>query len=225
MKFAALLSSSALVLAAGTASAAVTGSVSLKGAAPAATDIDMKSDPKCQKIAKDTKTNDVKAAGGKLADVFVYVKNAPEGKYKAPKDNVKLDQVGCRYEPKVFGIMVKQNLEIVNSDPTLHNIHAFAKRGEFNIGMPTQGQKIKKSFKKAEVMVPIKCDVHPWMQAYAGVMDHPFFAVSGADGKFEIKDLADGEYEVVAWHSKFGEQTGKVKVAGGAGTVDFSFGQ
>jgi hypothetical protein len=74
-------------------------------------------------------------------------------------------------------------------------------------------------------MVPIKCDVHPWMQAYAGVMDHPFFAVSGADGKFEIKDLADGEYEVVAWHSKFGEQTGKLKVAGGAGTVDFSFGK
>ena len=206
------------------ASAEITGSVAFTGAAPAAKAIDMKSDPKCSKIAKDTKTNDFKVAGGKLADVFVYVKNAPKKKYKATSE-VTLDQEGCRYIPKVFGVMVKQKFTIKNSDPTLHNIHAFAKRGEFNVGMPTQGQTIKKKFKKAQVMVPIKCDVHPWMQAYAGVMDHPFFATTGADGSFKIdaSQLADGEYDLVAWHSALGEKSAKVKVAGGAATASFSF--
>ena len=206
------------------AAAGVKGTVSYGGKASGKA-VDMSSDPKCKKLSPDAKENDVVVNGGKLQDVFVYVKNPPKGKFKAPKKAAKLDQVGCRYIPKVLGVMVKQPIEIINSDPTLHNVHAFAKRGEFNQAMPKQGQKIKKKFKKEQVMVPIKCDVHSWMQAHVGVLSHPFFATTGKDGSFEIPGdgLTDGEYELVFWHSKLGEKTAKVKVSGGAGTADFKY--
>jgi hypothetical protein len=183
----------------------------------------MAQDPKCKELNKGGgKSDDYSVAGGKLADVLVYVKAAPAGTYNAPATAVTLDQKGCMYHPKMIGLMTKQKLEIVNSDPTLHNIHAQAKRGEFNVGMPTQGQKVTKDFKKAEI-VPIKCDVHPWMHATAGVFDHPFFAVTGADGTYAIKGLPDGEYDLVALHGAAGEKTAHVKVAGGNATADFSF--
>ena len=219
-----LLSSTLFLAYAGVASASLTGSVAFKGAAPKAEPIKMDADPKCKQLSGGKAVdNDIVVNGGKLADVFVYVKNAPAGTY-APKGAVTLDQKACMYHPKMLGLMVKQDLEIVNSDPTLHNIHAFSKKGEFNVGMPTQGQKLKKQFKKAEVLVPIKCDVHPWMHAWAGVVEHPFFGVSNDKGDFTIENLPDGDYEVVAVHGKLGEQTAKVKVAGGAGTAAFTFG-
>ena len=217
----ALLCSTALLLAAGSASAAVTGTVKYGGKA-SGDKIDMKSDPKCGTLSGSKTDNSVVVNGGMLADTFVYIKNAPDGKYKGSGKTV-LDQVGCRYTPKVFGLVVKESFTIKNSDPTLHNIHAFAKRGEFNIGMPTQGQTLKKKFKKEQVLVPIKCDVHPWMQAYVGVLEHPFFGVSDNGGKFSIDGLKDGSYDVVAHHPTLGEKMGKVTVAGGNGTVNFSF--
>ncbi|MEQ9501855.1 MAG: hypothetical protein RIT81_33595 [Deltaproteobacteria bacterium] len=219
-----LLCSAAFLFTASSAHAGIKGSVSYKGKASAKA-IDMSSDPKCKKLSPDAKSNDLVVNGGKVQDVFVYVKNPPKGKYKAPKTKAKLDQKGCRYIPKVLGVMKKQKIEIINSDPTLHNVHAFAKRGEFNQAMPKQGQKITKKFKKAQVMVPIKCDVHSWMEAYVGVMEHPFFATSGSDGSFEIPGdgLKDGEYEVVFWHKTLGEKTAKVKVAGGNGALDFGY--
>lgn len=219
-----LLCSAAFLLSTASAEAGISGSVSFKGKAAAPKAIDMSSDPKCKKLSPDAKSNDLVVNGGKVQDVFVYVKNPPKGKYK-PEGKAKLDQVGCRYIPKVFGVMTKQKIEIINSDPTLHNVHAFAKRGEFNQAMPKQGQKITKEFKKEQVMVPIKCDVHSWMEAFVGVLEHPFFATSGADGAFDIptKDLKDGEYELVFWHKTLGEKTAKVKVAGGNGTADFSY--
>ncbi len=219
-----LLCSAAFLVTTASAEAGIKGSVSYKGKAAAAKPIDMSSDPKCKKLSPDAKANDLVVNGGKVQDVFVYVKNAPKGKYK-PTGTAKLDQKGCRYIPKVLGVMTKQKIEIINSDPTLHNVHAFAKRGEFNQAMPKQGQKITKKFKKEQVMVPIKCDVHSWMEAFVGVLPHPFFATSGADGSFDIptKDLKDGEYELVFWHKTLGEKTAKVKVAGGNGTADFSY--
>lgn len=222
-----LLLTAAFTLAAFNAEAGnITGTISFKGKPPAAKAIDMSSDPKCKSIAKDAKTNEVVVNGGKLADVFVYVKNPPKKKYK-PRTQPSLDQKGCRYHPKVFGVMKKQKFTIINSDPTLHNVHAFAKRGEFNQAMPKQGQKIKKKFKKEQVLVHIKCDVHSWMSSYAGVLEHPFFAVSGSDGSFKIDttDLKDGEYEIIAHHPTLGEKKGKVKVAGGNASVDFAFGK
>jgi hypothetical protein len=139
---------------------------------------------------------------------------------------VVFDQRNCVYHPHIFGIMTKQNLEIINSDATLHNVHATPVNSqEFNVGMPTQGMKITKSFKKPEVMVHIKCEVHPWMSAYAGVLDHPFFAVAGKGGSFELPKLPAGTYTLEAWHEKLGTQTQQVTVAdGGSADVTFNFG-
>jgi plastocyanin len=216
------VSASLCLAIAGGAQAGVKGSVNHPGKAPAGEAIDMASDPKCKAMNPKATTDDVKVNGGKLADVIVFVKNPPAGEHKA-EGKPTLDQKGCMYTPKAVAVMVGQDLEIVNSDATLHNVHAFAKPGEFNQAMPKQGQKINKKFKKKQ-MVDVKCDVHKWMHATVGVFDHPFFAVSNDKGEFEIPGtLPDGEYDVEAFHSKLGTKSGKVKVAGGAGTVDFSY--
>jgi hypothetical protein len=124
---------------------------------------------------------------------------------------VKIDQMSCRYHPHVFGIRVGQPLEIVNSDPTLHNIHALPKGNqEFNTGQPIQGMVTKHTFTAKEVMVPFKCDVHGWMNAYVGVLDHPYFATTDKDGKFELKSLPPGTYTIEAWHEKLGTATQSV---------------
>jgi plastocyanin len=164
---------------------------------------------------------------GTLRNVFVHVKTGlPEGqRYAAPTEPVVLDQVGCQYRPHVFGIMVGQPLKILNSDGTLHNVHSLAKNTRpFNVGMPNKGQQITKSFTGEEVMVRIRCDVHPWMECWAGVMPHPFFAVSGDGGAFELKDLPAGTYTIEAWHEKLGVQSQTVTVKTGEPVeVTFSF--
>ncbi len=197
------------------ATGTITGVVNMTGTAPPAAKIDMKSDPKCGKLSPDAKTRDVIVADGKLANTFVWIKSGlPKKKYKAPDTMPVLDQKGCLYEPKMLGLMKGQKFEIVNSDPTLHNIHAFGKQ-EFNIGMPTQGGRITRKFKKTEVLVQVKCDVHPWMEAHVGVSSHPYFAVSGADGTFEIKDVPVGQYTIEAIHPKLGRITADLSVASG----------
>ena len=134
--------------------------------------------------------------------------------FDAPKDPVVIDQQNCRYHPHVFGLMVGQPLQILNSDSTLHNIHALpAKNAEFNTGQPIKGMKTDHLFTAAEQMVPFKCDVHGWMNAYAGVMSHPFFATTGDDGTFTIKGLPPGTYKLAAWHEKLGKQTADVTLA------------
>ena len=131
------------------------------------------------------------------------------------------------YHPHVFGMMANQPLEIVNDDPTLHNIHALPKNSkEFNLAQPKQGMKMTKTFDKSEVMVKLKCDVHNWMAAYVGVLDNPFYAVSDEKGSFTIKGLPAGDYEIEAWHEKYGAQSMKVTVgASDTKTVDFTVGQ
>jgi hypothetical protein len=126
---------------------------------------------------------------------------------------VTLDQKGCRYIPHVFAVRVNQPIEILNSDPTLHNIHALPKNNqEFNNGQPIQGMKMQHTFKAKEIMVPFKCDVHGWMNAYVAVMDHPYYAVTAPDGRFELKDVPPGTYTVEAWHEKLGPMTQSVTV-------------
>jgi len=138
---------------------------------------------------------------------------------------VVISQTSCMYEPHVFGLQTGQKLEILNSDSTLHNINCQAKLNKkFNIAQPTKGMKSAKTFDQPEVGVPFKCNVHPWMTAYAGVFSHPFFAVSGADGSFSIKNLPAGTYTLEAWHEKLGVQTQKVTVADGESKeISFSF--
>jgi hypothetical protein len=156
--------------------------------------------------------------------VFVYVKSGLEGQsFPSPTDTVEFDQKGCEYYPHIFGIRTNQPLAIINSDPTLHNVHPLpAKNAGFNLGMPKQGMRITKTFSEPEIGVRIKCDVHSWMNAYAHVMNHPFFAVSAQDGKFSIGPLPAGTYEVEAWHEKLGTMTQSITVMDNE-TKDVSF--
>jgi plastocyanin len=205
----------------------VTGTVVLDGAAPMNAAIKMAADPVCLKEAKGSQfqeTYTVGADGKSLANVFVYVKDGLGNYvYDTPTEPAVIDQKECRYHPHVFGMRVGQPLQILNSDPTLHNIHATPKSNtEFNTGQPIQGMKTNHTFDKPEVMVPFKCDVHGWMNAYVGVLDHPYFAVTGPDGKFELKTLPAGTYTIEAWHERLGTQTQMVTI-GQKETKDVAF--
>jgi plastocyanin len=193
----------------------ITGTIKLEGDAPKPEAIKMNADPVCMREGKGTTTEFVVTGeGGALQNVFVYVKDGLGNRtFSAPQQAMVLDQKGCHYRPHVFGVMVGQPLEIVNSDPTLHNVHAMPKSNqEFNTGQPIQGMKFNHTFTTKEVMVPFKCDVHGWMNAYAGVLDHPFFATTDASGRFEIKGLPPGDYTIEAWHEKLGTQEQKITV-------------
>ncbi|UCE02798.1 MAG: carboxypeptidase regulatory-like domain-containing protein [Candidatus Latescibacterota bacterium] len=211
------------------ATATLMGKVNLAGAAPERNPLKMTADPACAQqhedmpaLAQDVIVNDQ----GMLKNVFVYVKNGLEGhEFDTPEEPVVLDQKGCVYTPHVIGMMVKQDLKILNSDPTLHNIHALPKvsgNKEFNLGMPRQGMEFSKTFENPEVMIRIKCDVHPWMASYVGVLPHPYYAVSGDDGGFRIADLPAGEYTIEAWHERYGTQAQTITV-GDSPNVEVSF--
>jgi hypothetical protein len=207
----------------------LTGKINFQGPKPAASMIRMNADPKCVKLhgGKDVASQLVTVnSNNTLKDVFIYVKKGLEGKkFPAATQKITITQEGCMYHPHVFGMMVNQPLEIVNSDQTLHNIHSLPKNSKgFNIAQPKQGMKMTKTFDKSEVMVKLKCEVHNWMASYVGVLDHPFYAVSDDKGSFTIKDLPAGEYEIEAWHEKYGAQTMKVSVGGSdTKTLDFTF--
>lgn len=189
------------------------------------------SDPACRALHPRGLPDERVLAGPhrELANVFVYVKEglAREGGAPVPAVPVRLNQQGCRYEPHVFGLLVGQPLEIVNSDPVLHNIHALAKAGApFNAAMPPRRQPwtIRRSFTRPEVMVKIRCDVHGWMTAWAGVLPHPFFAVSGPDGRFALPPLPAGTYTLEAWHETMGTLQRTVVLRPGTGpVVEFVF--
>jgi plastocyanin len=212
--------------AADTGNAGVTGTVTYKGPDDD-TEIKMNADPVCAGLHKTpVDTNNINAKDGKLADVFVYVKTGLEGKtFPVPAEAKTLDQQGCLYHPKVFGIQVGQKLTIQNSDPTLHNIHALpAKNTEFNQGQPFQNAKFDKTFDKPEVLMHFKCDVHPWMSSYVGIVDNPFYAVSDESGSFNISKLPAGKYTLEAVHPTLGAKTQEVTVTPGqTATVSFEF--
>ena len=207
--------------------AVITIKAPFEGQAPATEKIKADADPKCKMIHPDGIVPDevIVNSNGTLKNVFVYVKEGLTGKtFESPKTAIVFDQHGCQYNPKVFGIQVNQPLEILNSDDTLHNVHALSNNSpQFNLGMPIKGMKMKKTFTKPEVMVKIKCEVHPWMRAYAGVVDNPFYGVTGDDGSVQIKDLPPGEYTLEAWHEKYGVQTQKVTVSDKDQEASFQF--
>ena len=183
---------------------------------PASAPIKLDSDPACaQQHPGGLPPDSFVVSSGGLENVFVYVKDGLGDYYfETPTTAVTLDQKGCHYTPHVFGVRAGQPLEIVNSDPTLHNVNAMAKVNQsFNLGQAIQGMKNQKVFKTPEVMVHIKCDVHNWMNAYAGVLNHPYFAVTANGGSFELKGLPPGTYTIEAWHEKLGTQTQSVTLA------------
>ncbi|HVR99081.1 MAG TPA: carboxypeptidase regulatory-like domain-containing protein [Thermoanaerobaculia bacterium] len=189
--------------------------------------IAMNADPVCASLhTTPVDTNEIAVKDGKLANVFVYVKSGLEGQtFPAPTEKVELDQQGCMYTPRVQGIQVGQTLAIKNTDATLHNVHALPTANtEFNQAQPQGIPPIEKTFDKPEVLVHVKCDVHPWMAAYLGVVSNPFYAVSGEDGSFSIKDLPPGKYTLEAVHEKLGTQTQEVTVGPSqTATVTFDF--
>jgi len=188
--------------------------------------IDMSADPTCKAMHDSPVPLDILVLGdgNALANVFVQVKNPPQKDYPAPKTPVVIEQLGCVYHPHVVGVMAGQPLMFKNDDGILHNVHGLPKvNREFNIGMPPTLKEKETVLNKPEPVFPVKCDVHPWMRAYAAVMTHPYFAVTGKDGKFTLKDLPAGTYEIEAWHEKLPAQKGSVTVSGGAASADFTF--
>jgi len=204
--------------------ATVTGTIKLDGAAPKARKIDMSQDPACSGGMGMTET--VVSEGGNLANVFVYVKEGLGGRtFDAPAAKVTIDQHGCHYVPHVLGVMAGQTVEILNSDPTTHNIHPSPKNNkEWNESQAPKASPLEKTFAREEVMLPVKCNQHPWMKMYVNVVKNPFFSVSAKDGKFTIAGLPPGKYTIAAVHETLGEQTMQVEVgAKESKTADFSF--
>ena len=199
----------------------ITGAVSFTGEAPAPKTISMDADPACAQSNPNPQTEDVLVKDGKLANVLVYIKDGKtaEGKsiagftFEVPATEVLLDQKGCRYVPHVLGMMAGQKLKVTNSDPTAHNVHPSPKSNkEWNQSQPANAAPIIQTFTRAEVVVPVKCNQHPWMKANIGVMKHPLYAVSGENGAFEIKGVPPGTYTVATWHERYGEKTQSVTV-------------
>jgi plastocyanin len=201
----------------------VSGTVKFDGTAPKAQKIDMSQDPACKGT---NEAENVVADKGDLANVFVYVKDGLGNRtFDVPKDPVVLDQSGCKYHPHVLGVMSGQTVQIKNDDPTTHNIHPTPKDNrEWNESQPPQSAPIEKTFAREEIMLPVKCNQHPWMKMYINVVKSPFYAVTGPDGKYDIKGLPPGDYTIAFVHEKLGEQDQKVTVGPKESkTVDQSF--
>jgi plastocyanin len=196
--------------------ASITGRVVVQGTVPKPEPIVMEGDPVCASGAAGAQMTEVIVVGADngLENAFVYVKSGLGGRaFPPPATPVVLDQQGCRYHPHVAGVQVGQPLEILNSDDTLHNVHAVAQfNEEFNLGQPMKGMKSTRTFTKPEVMILFKCDVHGWMNAYVGVVDHPYFAVSAGGGRFALNTLPPGTYEIEVWHENLGTQVQTVTV-------------
>lgn len=200
----------------------ITGTISFTGTAPVPGKLDTSNDAACGEAT----TTDVLVKEGKLQNVFVFVKSGlPEANFEVPTTEVELDQKGCMYVPRILGIQAGQPLKVINSDQTNHNVHPIPKiNREWNESQLKGQAPIIKKFSKPETQIPVKCNMHSWMLAYVSVMSHPFYAVSAADGTFTLKGLPPGEYEIEAWHEKYGAKTMKVTVAEKADAkADFSF--
>lgn len=208
---------------------ALTGKVSFSGAKPKLRAINMDQDPYCVNSLQGQKVyfeDGAVNADDTLPNVFIYVKQGlRNANYPAPKTPVILDQRGCMYVPHVLGVMVGQELRVMSTDLTTHNVHSTSKvNPPWNQTQTPGAPPIRKRYTKPEVMIPVKCNQHPWMSAYIGVVSNPFFAVTGTDGSFTIKGLPPGDYVIGAWTATFGTQEKSVHVsANETATLDFTF--
>jgi plastocyanin len=208
-----------------TTGATVRGSVRFEGKAPPAKAISMAADPVCAKQhPSPAMAQEVMAdSKGDLQNVVVFVSEGlGDRTFDAPSQPVVVEQKGCMYEPHVLAVRANQKLELVNDDPTSHNIHPVpANNREWNKAEPP-GSKMEEAFAREEIAIPVKCNVHPWMRGYIAVFKHPFFAVTGKDGSFDLSNLPPGTYTIKAWHEKLGTSTQTVTV-GANETKEISF--
>ena len=201
----------------GATTGSIRGTVNFSGNAPERLKIDMSQDPVCSITGGENLAEQYVVHGGKLANVYLYIKEGPEAAMNAsPKSTapIVLDQVGCKYTPHVIAVMRGSTVEFRNSDGTMHNIHTIpVGNPPVDVSQGAKGAPETRQFDKPEIMMPVRCNNHPWMNAFINVSATPFFAVSDRDGKFEIKGLPPGKYTLGAVHEKLGEQTISVEVA------------
>jgi plastocyanin len=206
----------------------LTGTIRYTGRRPVRKRIDMSGDPACVEAhhGKAYDESIVVNPNRTLANVFVYIKSGLEGKnFEVPATPVTIDQQGCWFRPRVLGIQVGQTLRVTNSDPVTHNIHPLAEiNREWNHSQGQGDAPLARKFLKPEVMIRVKCNIHSWMHAFIGVLDHPYFAVTGTDGTFEIGNVPPGNYVLEAWQETLGTQEQKITVTpSGKIETNFSF--
>jgi plastocyanin len=211
------------------AAGAVTGAITFAGAKPARQAISMEADEGCQKANAGKRIYDeavLVGRNGGLANAFVYIQAGLEGKKFEPNTQaVVLDQHGCIFVPRIIGIRAGQTLDLNNGDAVSHNIHPMpANNREWNQEQAPQAPTVEHRFARPEIMIPVKCNIHAWMHSYIGVVDHPYFAVTGPDGTFELQNVPPGDYTVAVWHEKLGEQKQQVHLAAaGSAAVNFTY--
>jgi len=208
--------------------ASLVGTITFDGVPPKPRQIDTTADPVCEIVNPAILTWDVVVLDGKLANVVVYARagdSLDNYSFEIPATEVVLEHKGCQYVPHVLGVLVQQSLKIRNGDPTTHNTHPTPKNNrEWNYSQPPDAVPIERRFSTPEQFIPIKDNQHPWEKAYVGVFSHPFFSVSGTDGSYKITGLPPGQYTLVAWHEKYGEQTVEVFLGKKEEkTLDFTF--
>lgn len=211
----------------GGSAATVVGKVKFTGTLPAATKLSMNADPSCAKLhpAPASSQDFMAGSDNTLGNVIVFISDGLGNRtFDTPTEAVTFEQKGCMYEPHVVALRANQKLKMVNSDNTTHNIHPLpANNREWNKAEPA-GATMEESFPREEIAIPVKCNVHPWMKSYIAVFKHPYFAVTGKDGSFQLPNLPPGEYTVEAWHEKLGTMTQKITIAAGESkTLDFTF--
>ncbi len=209
--------------------AAVTGKVTFTGQAPKNHAINMAADPVCSKSHPGAAMSEEVVTGPEnvVANVLVYVSEGLPGRtFEATKQPAIIQQKGCQYHPHVVAVEAGQKLLVENGDPTTHNIHPVPSNNrEWNQSQTQGAAPLETSFGREEIAIPVKCNIHPWMKGYIAVFKHPFFAVTGSDGKFVLKGLPPGNYTITAWHEQLGTTTQKVTIAANeTKNLNFSFG-
>ena len=198
--------------------ATLKGRVLFEGKPPKRQPISFGAEIQCKKMNKGPVLSEdlVVAPDGGIKWALVYLKEGVKGKYKPPVDPVVIDQKGCMFHPHVAGVMVGQKVIFLNSDPLLHNVRVSTKVNKsFNVAQPVQGMKEERVFTNPEIGIPLRCDVHFWMSGFVNVFPHPFFAVTGEDGSFEIENVPPGTYTVEVWHEKLGTVSQKITLKPG----------
>ncbi len=193
----------------------VKGIVKLEGPVPRAKPIIMAADASCARLHPNGVSSEdvVTDANGALQNVIVFIADGlGDRTFEPPNQPAVIEQKGCMYQPHVIAMRANQKLEVINEDPTTHNIHPQpANNREWNKAQ-LPGTTVEDTFAREEIAIPVKCNVHPWMRSYVAVFKHPYFVVTGKDGSFDLGDLPPGAYTLKAWHEKVGTATQQIKI-------------